>query len=355
MTTKRAPSPVDLQLDVTLELSLFYFGNASSGTRDDAYELLREGARFADEYEFAAIWTPERHFHEFGGNFPNPALTSAALAFVTERIELRAGSVVAPLHDPLRLAEEWAVVDNLSHGRAGLSLASGWHAVDFTLAPDAYAGRRDRTIAVAQELRHLWSGGSLKRVDGKGEAREVSVFPRPVRRIPLWLTSAGSPETFKAAGAAGLKLLTHMLGQTLDQVAENIVAYREAFVSPDGDTPHVTLMLHTFLGQDIAEVRAIVYEPMREYLRTSLSLDVGLKRNVDLAAMDEDVDFLLDRAFDRYFRTSGLFGTVDSCAAMIERVRAAGVDEVACLVDFGPPVPDVLASFDLLAELRRAW
>ena len=85
------------------------------------------------------MWTPERHFHPFGGLYPNPALTSAAVAAVTKRVGLRAGSVVLPLHNPLRCAEEWSVVDNLSDGRVGLSFASGWHASDFALMPQNFA------------------------------------------------------------------------------------------------------------------------------------------------------------------------------------------------------------------------
>ena len=68
---------------------------------------------------FKAVWTPERHFHAFGGLYPNPAVTSAAVAAITTRVRVRAGSVVLPLHNPIRVAEEWAVVDNLSQGRVG--------------------------------------------------------------------------------------------------------------------------------------------------------------------------------------------------------------------------------------------
>jgi len=74
---------------------------------------------------FTAVWTPERHFMNFGGIYANPAVTGAAVAAVTNRIEIRAGSVVLPLHDPCRVAEEWSMVDYLSQGRVALSFASG--------------------------------------------------------------------------------------------------------------------------------------------------------------------------------------------------------------------------------------
>src|SRR5205807_362890 len=86
------------------------------------YRTLIEAARFADTHDFAAIWLPERHFTFMGSLYPNPAVLHAALARETKRLRLRAGSVVLPLHDPIRVAEEWAVVDNLSAGRAGAHL-----------------------------------------------------------------------------------------------------------------------------------------------------------------------------------------------------------------------------------------
>src|ERR1044072_728353 len=109
---------------------------------ENKYHLLIEAAKYADERGFCAVWTPERHFHEFGGLYPNPALTSAALAAITKRVQLRAGSVVLPLHHPIRVAEEWAFVDNLSHGRVAVSFASGWHADDFVFVPENYADRK---------------------------------------------------------------------------------------------------------------------------------------------------------------------------------------------------------------------
>jgi methionyl-tRNA formyltransferase len=118
-----------------MEFSVYYWGN------DDLpgpakYELLLEGAKFADANGFCAVWTPERHFHAFGGPYPNPAVTGAAAAAVTKTIGVRAGSIVAPLHHPARIAEEWAVIDNLTNGRAGMAFASGWQPDDFVLRPE---------------------------------------------------------------------------------------------------------------------------------------------------------------------------------------------------------------------------
>ena len=156
-----------------MDFSLFFFADGGAAGAD-GYRLLLESARFADEHGLAAVWTPERHFHPFGGLYPNPAVTGAAVAAVTERIGIRAGSVVAPLHHPLRIAEEWSVVDNLSGGRVGLSFASGWHAVDFVLRPENYAERRTAMLETVDTVRRLWRGETAEFPDGAGDKQAWS-------------------------------------------------------------------------------------------------------------------------------------------------------------------------------------
>src|SRR5688572_13018847 len=150
-----------------LEFSLFYFSadaeadaTASNGP-GSRYRLLLEGARFADTHGFTAVWTPERHFHAFGGLYPNPSVTGAAVAAVTSRIQIRAGSVVLPLHHPLRVAEEWSVVDNISGGRVGISFASGWQPHDFVLRPEAFADNKGVMLREIETVRRLWRGEEL--------------------------------------------------------------------------------------------------------------------------------------------------------------------------------------------------
>jgi natural product biosynthesis luciferase-like monooxygenase protein len=110
-----------------MEFSLIYFSSNAAESIDRKYHLLLEGVKFADRHGFTAVWLPERHFHPFGGLYPSPSVLCSALAMVTERIRLRSGSVVMPLNSPLRVAEEWSIVDNLSGGRVDLAFARGWN------------------------------------------------------------------------------------------------------------------------------------------------------------------------------------------------------------------------------------
>jgi natural product biosynthesis luciferase-like monooxygenase protein len=343
----------------SLEFSLFYFASDENATTDK-YKLLLEGAKFADQNKFTAIWTPERHFHAFGGLFPNAAVTSAALAAITQNLKIRAGSVVIPLHDPIRVAEEWALVDNLSNGRVGISVASGWHDRDFVFAPENYADRKNIMLRDLDVIRSLWRGESIKRLNGSGKEVDVTIFPRPIQpELPFWITSGGHPQTFQAAGETGANLLTHLLGQSFEELASKIQIYRDAYQkSQKTGSGHVTLMLHTFVGQSEEEVQELVRTPFCNYLKSSVDLMKqvvkGLGDELSATALNqEDLEALIDHAFTRYFATSGLFGTPDSCMATLQRLKDMGVDEVACLVDFGIAAETVLANLDNLKELAE--
>jgi amino acid adenylation domain-containing protein/natural product biosynthesis luciferase-like monooxygenase protein len=336
--------------------SLFYFG-ADAGTATDKYALYLASARFADEHGFEAMWTPERHFHAVGSLYPNPSILNAALATITRRVQLRAGSVVLPLHDPLRVAEEWSVVDNLSGGRAGVAITSGWHPRDFALAPDRFAARRQVMRDGIAALQALWSGAAIARTDGDGAPTEVRIYPAPVQpALPLWITAAGTPETFAYAGAIGANVLTHILGQTPDDVAANIARYRAARAAHGHDPARgrVTLMIHTFLGDDGDATVARAKEPFLRYMRAHLNLLQPLVHSaglpVDLRS-EADVDQVAEFAFERYARTAALLGTPASCVPLVRRLHAAGVDELACLVDW-MPADDALAALPAIGQLR---
>ncbi|SES47686.1 natural product biosynthesis luciferase-like monooxygenase domain-containing protein [Streptomyces sp. yr375] len=346
-----------------MEFSLFYFADDASAD-GNRYQLLLDGARFADTHGFSAVWTPERHFHTFGGLYPNPAVTGAALAAVTERVSIRAGSVVAPLHHPVRIAEDWSVVDNLSNGRTGVAFASGWHANDFVLNPDGYATRRESLTDTVDQVRRLWRGESVPYPNGVGEEVDVRIFPAPVQpQLPMWITSGGSPETFRTAGRLGAGVLTHLLGQGIDVLADRIAAYRAELAEHHGEDHRgqVTLMLHTFLGEDRDTVKEIVRGPFTGYLRSSADLFSAIRGggaaglSPDEMPTEEEIEWLLNHSFERYFTEGSLLGTVPDNLRMLERLDATGVDEVACLIDFGVDAKLVMDSLVHLDELRVRW
>ncbi len=180
-----------------MRLGLFLTGG------DDA-SLFLEVARQADSRGLAALWLPE----------PHPAVAAAAVAVATRRIGVRAGGLALPLYNPIRVAEEWSLVDNLSGGRVGIAFAS--------------AGGDCEGI---ETVRSLWRGDAVRVPDGEGRPIEVRILPQPVQpEFPLWRIvtqpgtaggggrAAGISPAF-ASAAQGLRELKIWTEAGVDEVA----------------------------------------------------------------------------------------------------------------------------------------
>ena len=347
-----------------LKFSLFYFADAAPGNVDFKYKLYLEGAKFADEHGFEAIWTPERHFHENGGLYPNPSVLSAALATTTKHVKLRAGSVALPLHYPLRVAEEWSVVDNLSGGRVGVSFTSGWVPNDFALAPkpESFKHKREVMLQNIREVQRLWQGGTTRVRDGAGNDVDLEIFPKPLQsQLPIWLTCSGDPAMFVKAGELGLNVLTALLTQSLEETAGKIELYRKALAASgrDPQSGQVTLMLHTFVTDDAQQAREKVQGPLIDYFKSHLDLIKTMIKslNINLDGIDPNdpvcLDYFAQFAFERYYQSGSLIGTPGTCMKMVDRLKEMGVDEVACFIDFGVDTDSVLESLQYLNQLKE--
>jgi len=350
-----------------MDFGIMFFSSSTQQAKGNRYRLVVEAAKFADEHGFCCVWTPERHFHEFGGLFPNPAITSAALSLITKRVQLRAGSLISPLNNSIRIAEDWSVVDNLSDGRVAISFGSGWNINDFVFFPERYAERHAIMYEQIEIIKKLWSGQGLAQVNSLGEEIEVSLYPGPRQKeLPIWITSSGNAETFASAGALGANILTHLIGQNIEILDGKIQQYREARESHGFDPQQgvVSLMLHTFLGHDTAAVKAKVRSPFREYLRSAISLEENAARSGGVISgghkiapheiPPETMEELLDLTFERYFHTAALMGTPEDVQPLIWQLEQIGVNEIACLIDFLDDQDAIIESLTYLDHLRRS-
>lgn len=346
-----------------IEFGIMFFGGGEYAAARRKYDLVIDTSRFADQNGFTAMWFPERHFTSIGCLYPNPAVLLAALARETSRIRLRAGSVVLPLHDPIRVAEDWAVVDNLSGGRIDISFAPGWNPEDFALQPDRYARRYDEMYAGIETIKRLWSGRTIPARSGTGAPMDLRIYPSPIQtKLPMWLTAAGAPETFRKAGSTGSNLLTHLFDMSVEKLGEMIALYRQSRREAGwGPEPgRVAVALHTFVAGDLEAVRAHSFQPYCDYLKSNAKLLEKLATSrgldIDIAAMGpSQLDDAVAYLFEKFLRGRSLLGTPETCAALVEQLIEVGVDEIACLLDFGPEPDAIRATLPYLARLRERF
>jgi amino acid adenylation domain-containing protein/natural product biosynthesis luciferase-like monooxygenase protein/non-ribosomal peptide synthase protein (TIGR01720 family) len=322
------------------EISLFCFPPTDGGGARRALGL----ARLADELGLKAIWIPERHFSAIAGDFPNPALLAAAIAASTRRLEVRAGSLVLPLHDPIRAAEDWAQVDILSGGRAGVSFARGWDENAKVLThgdPDARMASFLDDIAL---VRRLWRG---ERARGPGGQEVALPSGGAGRELPCWLSISNDAARWMEAARHGLGVLTHLLAQEPSVLAERIAAYRAEGGRADG----VVLMMHASVTRDAREAGE-AHAALRGYLELTAGDPSGTTLDADAA---QRISGLVDRAMSRFTGDCGLFGSDQACRDRMLALADAGVAEIACLVDFDACEERSAETVRRLAALRSEF
>ncbi|MEM9243093.1 MAG: MupA/Atu3671 family FMN-dependent luciferase-like monooxygenase [Pseudomonadota bacterium] len=334
------------------DISIMFFENDASQS-SQKYKLFNTVAQVADQGQFQAIWIPERHFHRFGGMYPNPSILASYLAARTERIRIRSGAVVLPLHDVIRVAEEWAVVDHLSNSRVDMAFAIGWNPNDYVFFPERYPDRHTIFWQQLNEFESFWQGNSITRANGKGETVDIKLYPQPVQSdLQTWVVCTGSEERFIEAGQHGKNVLTALLFQEKSELAQKIACYRQARQAA-GYNPNegkVSLMLHTAIDTDREKLKEKVKPFFIRYLESSINLWQHKFKAIE-PKDQEQKRWLLNYAFERYYAEKSLIGSSAECQEKLRAYREIGVDEVAALIDFVPDQRFVIAGVNHLNSI----
>jgi probable F420-dependent oxidoreductase len=294
------------------------------------FQPMLEQAALAEELGFATLWAHEHHSQAM--MYPNPLLALAAMAGVTRRIGLGTNMLLLPIHHPVRVAQDAAMVDVLSHGRLQLGVANGYSRTDLRTFGVPSARRGARMTAGIDLIRALWSGEPVT-CEGEGfQLEDFRLFPLPVQRPGPPIHIGGQAEVaIRRAAQLGDNYLISTT-ETFERVAQRIATHRTA--RRELDLPETAPLLNRIVC--VVENRTTRSAAVEFFARALLSLyDAWEHANITTLSASEREP---ERVADDHF----VIGDAAECIERLEAYAALGIGHIACLMNFGGPDPDLV-------------
>jgi alkanesulfonate monooxygenase SsuD/methylene tetrahydromethanopterin reductase-like flavin-dependent oxidoreductase (luciferase family) len=199
------------------------------GSASKYYNEILEQTEFAEELGYHAVWFGEHHYS--GYSFGSPPVIAMAAASRTKRIKLGTGVSLIPLNHPIRLAEEYAMLDVLSGGRLEYGIGRGFLNYSYQIFGVNPEESHERYREGTELITKAWTANGPFSFDGKfWKLTDYAFFPKPLQQPhpPIFASGAITPESFVWAGSKGFHLSSGFFLPAPDRIRENIGLYRQA-------------------------------------------------------------------------------------------------------------------------------
>ena len=222
-----------------MKFGMLHFFEDPAGGKSER-QIIREqldSMRAAEEMGFDSVWAPEHHSTEYGLS-ASPMITLAAVASVTKRIRLGSGVLVLPFNDPIRVAEEAAMVDLMSDGRLDLGVGRGFQPIEYQGFRVDQSKSREIFDEALDVIVRAWTQEPMAYKGGHFDIPEQSVRPKPLQKPhpPIWIGAISDP-SFEATGRRGFNLLCSLIhGFRSERLRELVGEYRDA-LRDEGHNP----------------------------------------------------------------------------------------------------------------------
>lgn len=341
-----------------MKYSLYYLPSFHEGVHRSSAKLYRqilEECALGDQMGLDRVWCAEHHLHRYGGDLPHPCLMLAAIAQRTQRIGLATGGVALPLHRPLELAEQLAMVDALSGGRLEIGIVRAFLPYEYEAYEIDMGESRARFEENFDVIRELFAND---RVSFRGRfttLNDVTLRPQPVQRHPSFsLGAVMTRESFEFAGRHGLNLMVVPYVAPLEAIAANIQIYHNALREAGYDPATRNVMGHCFYfgDPDPGVAKETPREAMLNYLASFRDAVTGGAWSGDYQGYEGlagVIETLMD--YEMIYRERSLFAHPEKFHQKVAELRAAGLTEIAMTINLpGIPHPAVMRSLEFLGK-----
>jgi alkanesulfonate monooxygenase SsuD/methylene tetrahydromethanopterin reductase-like flavin-dependent oxidoreductase (luciferase family) len=342
-----------------MEFGMFHEFPSLPGRSDsEAFDEAMEQVDAAERLGLDVMWLAELHFEPRRSVLSAPLSIASAIAARTRRIKIGIAVQVLPLCHPLRLAEEGATVDQLSHGRLIFGVGRSGVAQTYEAYGVSYAESRDRFREILDIVEQAWTKASFSYNGRYHSFKDVAVVPKPYQQpTPPIRIAASTPDTFPAIGRRGAPIFASVRHTTWDDLPKQIQTYHDAW--KEAGHPgrgQVFVSAPTYLAATDERARAEPKESIMHFYHEQANLLEGAARLVDpetAARRMRRVDQLRSMKYEDGLRNHALVGTPEAIAERLKTLRREiGLTGILGELNCGGLIPhrQVLTAMQLLCE-----
>src|SRR5581483_3015018 len=224
----------------------------------------------AEALGYDSVWVNEHHFHRYGGMMPSLPTMLSAVAQRTTRVRLGTSVVVLPLHHPLEVAEQFAMLDLLSEGRVEFGIGRGFVAHDYEVMGVSYSDAQARLKESLEVILRAWTGEPFTHQGSHYQFDNVQVWPRPEQQPhpPIWVACSNTPANFAWVGGQGYNLMTIGYTKPVQATGALTRVFRDAWSAAGHNRPPtIATHYHVVVAEDRKEARRIAEAALAEHVR----------------------------------------------------------------------------------------
>ena len=344
---------------MAFEFGMFHEFQCPAGTSQPAaFAESFEQVEAAERWGLDAMWLAEIHVAPERSVCAAPLTIASAIAARTSRIKIGTGVQVLPLCHPLRLAEEAATVDQISHGRLIFGVGRSGFPRTYEAYGVPYGESRERFAETLQILKKAWTEDPFSYAGKYYSFENVRATPKPYQKPwPEIRIAANSPDTFPAIGELGHGVFVAVRLGTLSELAPNIKAYREAYkAAGHPGEGQVFLRAPVYVAETAEQARSepeesimYFYRYLGERLEDSATR-AGVRAIEDRAARGRRLQTI---SYDEALRDKIIVGTPEQVADRLMGLKEEiGLDGILAEMNCGTKIPhyQVMKSLQLLCE-----
>jgi len=342
-----------------MEFGIFHeFPSLPGRSHAEAFAQSFELVDGAERWGLDAMWLGELHFDRARSVLSAPLCIASAIAARTQRMKIGLAVQVLPLCHPLRLAEEAATVDQISHGRLIFGVGRSGVARTYEAYGVPYAESRERFAEVLDIVQQAWTRDTLSYQGRFYRFEDVSVVPKPFQQpMPPIRVAATSADSFVSNGRQGLPIFVAVRYETAAEIAPQIAAYREALAASDHpERGGVFLRVPAYIAPTDAQARSEAEPSLIHFYRQQAALlaDSAKRAGVDGADRRAQTARRLETmTYEDALKGTVLIGAPGSVADRLMELRQElGLDGVLMELNCGGRIPhdNVMTALRLLCQ-----